>query len=141
MDQSLPLIINIYDGIAQSYTIHLSENVFVFVNVIGLMNAFIQGYQFFSTMLDGSPAFYFLGVSPDVVGQGSMHFGMDMLKAIDALFPLRLCWQPLEMPNVSIDFGIYWEISSKGILTFEILRKGSSSHTGMEMTTFIKSKQ
>lgn len=85
------IIINMYDGIAQSYTIHLSNKLFSFRNVIGLVNAFILGYQFHSAHSMEALPFYFFGVCPDEVGQDSMNTGMDMFKAIDPLFPLRLC--------------------------------------------------
>lgn len=51
----------LHDGIAQRYTLHLLNNLFVFINVTGLMNGVLI------------PINAFFGVSADEVGQGFVH--------------------------------------------------------------------
>lgn len=80
--------------------------------------------------------FYFFGVCPDEVGQDSMNTEMDTFKAIDPLFPVRLCWWPLEIYKINIDSRIYWEISTKEIFTFEILRKKIQSYRHGDENTY-----
>ena len=116
-------IIDVCDGIAQNYPIHLSNNLLIFITAVGLMNAFIQRYQFHCIPLVGSSAFYFFAVSPDEVGQGSVHIGVGAYWYIIS----SKTWQPSTL-NISRNFRVFLEMCSKGIFTFEILKKESSNH-------------